>query len=237
MRFLTKLSLFMEKDYPLPKLLVTCIEYQVWLNTNTTPKPQYFWHGEPQYQYQNLPKCKPQYQFQYWSKPQYQYQVLSVSAGNVTGETWVSPVSVGQVREPPTRFFHTQNLGSVGQYTRVDCMPWIDPMVIDYVSKVIRIDTSRPRRVVCATSKQKDSLNDFASIHRAHQKLFIIFPWSQILNVKKSSHLFSHNFQGYKSPNDKGFFQAPFNILLNRLQIITWLCKSFPTSISKTRTG
>ena len=41
MRFLTKLSLFMEKDYPLPKLLVTCIEYQVWLNTNTTPKPQY----------------------------------------------------------------------------------------------------------------------------------------------------------------------------------------------------
>ena len=171
------------------------------------------------------------------SIPQYQYQVLSVSAVNVTGETWVSPVSVGQVREPPTRFFHTQNLGSVGQYTRVDCMPWIDPMVIDYVSKVIRIDTSRPRRVVCATSKQKDSLNGFASIHRAHQKLFIIFPWSQILNVKKSSHLFSHNFQGYKSPNDKGFFQAPFNILLNRLQIITWLCKSFPTSISKTRTG
>ena len=202
-----------------------------------TSIPQYFWHGEPQYQYQYLPKCKPQYQFQYWSKPQYQYQVLSVSAVNVTGETWVSPVSVGQVREPPTRFFHTLNLGSVRQYTRVDCMPWIDPMVIDYVSKVIRIDTSRPRRVVCATSKQKDSLNGFASIHRAHQKLFIIFPWSQILNVKKSSHLFSHNFQGYKSPNDKGFFQAPFNILLNRLQIITWLCKSFLTSISKTRTG
>ena len=62
------------------------------------------------------------------------------------------------------------------EYTRIDCMPWIDPMVIDYVSKVIRIDTSRPRRVVHVTSKQKDSLNGFASIHRAHKKLFIIFP-------------------------------------------------------------
>ena len=58
------------------------------------------------------------------------------------------------------------------------CHGLMDPMVIDYVSKVIRIDTSRPRRVVLVhvTSKQKDSLNGFASIHRAHKKLFIIFP-------------------------------------------------------------